>query len=92
MSILPGNEQPIATVKNTCWEFYRRIGDKTKASLRRVIHRVFCLNFTALTMNGRVYFVTRLWLLEVARCTQRSLFEATAGECDEVDTASCQMA
>jgi hypothetical protein len=39
----------IATVKHTCWEFYRRIGDKTKASLRRVIHRVFRLNLTALT-------------------------------------------
>jgi hypothetical protein len=25
-------------------------------------------------------FVTRLWLSEVARCTQRGLFEATAGE------------
>ncbi|KAJ5202911.1 hypothetical protein N7449_004990 [Penicillium cf. viridicatum] len=39
----------IATVKHTCWEFYRRIGDKTKASLRRVLHRVFRLNLTALT-------------------------------------------
>jgi len=34
-------------------------------------------------------FVTRLWLSEVARCTQRSFFEATAGECDELDTTSC---
>ncbi|CAG8213723.1 unnamed protein product [Penicillium salamii] len=35
-------------------------------------------------------FVTRLWLSEIARCTQRSLFEATAGECDKLDTTSCQ--
>jgi hypothetical protein len=38
----------IATVKDTRWESYRRIGDKT-TSLRRVIHRVFRLNLTALT-------------------------------------------
>jgi hypothetical protein len=35
-------------------------------------------------------FVTRLWLSEVAQCTQRGFFEATAGECDELDTTSCQ--
>ncbi|CRL27412.1 unnamed protein product [Penicillium camemberti] len=34
--------------------------------------------------------VTRLWLSEVARCTQRGFFEATAGECDELDTISYQ--
>ncbi|CAG8132040.1 unnamed protein product [Penicillium salamii] len=45
----------IATVKHTCWEFYRRIGDKTKASLRRVLHRVFPLDLTAFTLNGGVY-------------------------------------
>ncbi|KGO47649.1 hypothetical protein PEX1_049720 [Penicillium expansum] len=33
-----------------------------------------------------------LWLSEVAWCTQRGLFEATAGECDELDTTSCEMA
>ena len=38
----------IATVKDTPSESYRRIGDKT-TSLRRVIHRVFRLNLTALT-------------------------------------------
>ncbi|OQE69392.1 hypothetical protein PENNAL_c0136G10027 [Penicillium nalgiovense] len=43
-------------------------------------------------MNGGVYSVTRLWLSEVARCTQRGLFEAIAGECDELDTTSCQHA
>ena len=36
----------VATVKDT--RSYRRIGDKT-TSLRRVIHRVFRLNLTALT-------------------------------------------
>ncbi|CAG8146773.1 unnamed protein product, partial [Penicillium salamii] len=36
--------------------------------------------------------VTRLWLSEVARCTQRGFFEAIAGECDELDTTSCQTA
>jgi hypothetical protein len=100
-----------ATVKDTCWEFYRLIGDKTKASLRRVLHRFFRLNLTTFTVNGGIYdplaariarnypnttvqnrwFVRRLWLSEVARCTQLGLFEATAGECDELDTTSCQM-
>ncbi|KAI3281833.1 hypothetical protein DTO002I6_9670 [Penicillium roqueforti] len=42
------------------------------------------------TMNGRVWFVTRLWFSEVARCTQRAFFEATNGECDKLDTTSCQ--
>jgi hypothetical protein len=28
-------------------------------------------------------FVTRLWLSEVAWCTQRDFFEAPAGDCDE---------
>ena len=37
-------------------------------------------------------FVTCPWGSEVSRCTQRGLFEATAGECDELDTTSCQMA
>ncbi|KAJ5522097.1 hypothetical protein N7527_006212, partial [Penicillium freii] len=46
----------ITTVKNSCWELYRRIGDKTKASLRRVLHRVFCLKpHRPYTMNGGVY-------------------------------------
>jgi hypothetical protein len=35
-------------------------------------------------------FITRLWLSEVARCTQRGFFEATAGDCDDLDTTSCQ--
>ncbi|KAJ5365214.1 hypothetical protein N7517_008100 [Penicillium concentricum] len=35
-------------------------------------------------------FVTRLWVSEVARCTQRTCFEATAREFDELDTTSCQ--
>jgi hypothetical protein len=35
-------------------------------------------------------FVTRLWLSEVARCTQRGSFEATAGDYDDLDTTSCQ--
>ena len=34
-------------------------------------------------------FITRLWLSEVARCTQRG-FEATAGDCDDLGTTSCQ--
>ncbi|CAG7968143.1 unnamed protein product [Penicillium salamii] len=41
-------------------------------------------------MNGGVWFVTRLWLSEVARCTQRAFFEATTGECGKLDTTSCQ--
>jgi Txe/YoeB family toxin of Txe-Axe toxin-antitoxin module len=102
----------IATVKHTCWEFYRLIGDKTKASLRRVLRRVLRLNLTTFTVNGGIYeplaariggyysnttvqnrwFVTRLWLSEVTWYTQRAFFEATAGECDELDTTSCQMA
>ncbi|CAG7987992.1 unnamed protein product [Penicillium salamii] len=46
----------IATVKYTCWESYRRIGDKTKASPRRVVHRVFRPRPHRLhTMNGGVY-------------------------------------
>ena len=45
----------MATVKHPCWESYRRIGDKTKASLRRVLHRVFRLNLTSFTVNGGVY-------------------------------------
>ncbi|OQE45722.1 hypothetical protein PENNAL_c0624G02395, partial [Penicillium nalgiovense] len=36
-------------------------------------------------------FVAHLWGSEVAQCTQRG-FEATAGECDKLDTTSCQMA
>ncbi|CAG8294669.1 unnamed protein product [Penicillium salamii] len=44
------------------------------------------------TFSCHRWFVTRLWLSKVARCTQRGLFEATAGECDELDTTSCQMA
>ncbi|OQE70082.1 hypothetical protein PENNAL_c0124G08506, partial [Penicillium nalgiovense] len=52
----------IATVKHTCWEFYRRIGDKTKASLRRVLHRVLRLDLTAFTPRTTEYgLVTRLW-------------------------------
>ncbi|CAG8906393.1 unnamed protein product [Penicillium salamii] len=35
-------------------------------------------------------FVTRLWLSEIARCTQRAFFEATTGECDKLDATSCQ--
>jgi hypothetical protein len=35
-------------------------------------------------------FVTRLWLSEVAQCTQCGFFEATTGDCDELDTTSCQ--
>jgi hypothetical protein len=35
-------------------------------------------------------FVMRLWLSEVARCTQRGFFEATAGDCDGLGTTSCQ--
>ena len=35
-------------------------------------------------------FITRLWLSEVARCTPRGLFEETAGDCDDLDTTSCQ--
>ncbi|CAP79570.1 hypothetical protein PCH_Pc23g00760 [Penicillium rubens Wisconsin 54-1255] len=31
-------------------------------------------------------FVMRLWLSEVARCTQRGFFEATAGDCDVITT------
>jgi hypothetical protein len=31
-------------------------------------------------------FVMRLWLSEVARCTQRGFFEATAGDCDGLGT------
>ncbi|KAK9846798.1 hypothetical protein MYU51_000749 [Penicillium brevicompactum] len=93
----------IATVKYTCWESYRRIGDKTKASPRRVVHRVFRPRPHRLhTMNGGVYeplvvpiakscptttvqlFVTGVFVTcrrssGVARCTQRGLFEATAG-------------
>ncbi|KAI1829060.1 hypothetical protein DTO027I6_9992 [Penicillium roqueforti] len=34
-------------------------------------------------------FVTRLCLSEVARCTQRGFFEATAGDRDDLDT-TCQ--
>jgi hypothetical protein len=34
--------------------------------------------------------ITRLWLSEVARCTQRGFFEATAADCDDLDTTSCQ--
>jgi hypothetical protein len=34
-------------------------------------------------------FITCLWLSEVARCTQRG-FEATAADCDDLDTTSCQ--
>jgi hypothetical protein len=34
-------------------------------------------------------FITGLWLSEVARCTQRG-FEATAGDCDDLGTTSCQ--
>ncbi|KGO69315.1 hypothetical protein PITC_094680 [Penicillium italicum] len=49
MFILPGNEQPIATVKHPCWESYRRIADKTKVALRRVLHRVLRLDLTAST-------------------------------------------
>jgi hypothetical protein len=45
----------IATVKHTCWEFYRLIGDKTKASLRRVLRRVLRLNLTTFTVNGGIY-------------------------------------
>ncbi|CAG8084221.1 unnamed protein product, partial [Penicillium salamii] len=37
-------------------------------------------------------FVTRLSLSEVARCTQRGLFEAIAGECEELETTSYQHA
>ena len=37
-------------------------------------------------------FVTCAWGSEIARCTQRGLSEATAGECDELDTTSCQLA
>ncbi|CAG7956900.1 unnamed protein product [Penicillium nalgiovense] len=44
------------------------------------------------TLCRHRYSVTRLWLSEVARCTQRGLFEAIAGECDELDTTSCQHA
>ncbi|CAG8063007.1 unnamed protein product, partial [Penicillium salamii] len=37
------------------------------------------------------WFVTRLWLSEIVRCTQRAaFFEATAGECDKLATTSCQ--
>jgi hypothetical protein len=35
-------------------------------------------------------FVTRLWRSEVARCTHRGFLEATAGDCDDLDTTSCQ--
>jgi hypothetical protein len=35
-------------------------------------------------------FVTRLSLSEVARCTQRGFFEATAGDGNDLDTTSCQ--
>ena len=42
------------------------------------------------TTSCHRWFVPRLWLSEVARCTQRGFFEATAGECDELDTTSCQ--
>jgi hypothetical protein len=100
----------IATVKDSCWEFYHLIGDKTKASLRRVLHRIFRLNLTTATVNGGMYdplaariaryypnttvqnrcFVTRLWLSKLARCTQCGFFEATAGECDELETTPFQ--
>ncbi|CAG8142252.1 unnamed protein product [Penicillium nalgiovense] len=35
-------------------------------------------------------FVTCLWLSQVARCVQRGFSEATAGDCDDLDTTSCQ--
>ncbi|CAG8202219.1 unnamed protein product [Penicillium nalgiovense] len=35
-------------------------------------------------------FVTCLWLSQVARCIQRGFSEATAGDCDDLDTTSCQ--
>jgi hypothetical protein len=78
-------------------------------ALRRELHRVFRLNFTASTSPlphhdggifavsiARYYHVTTVqflvtgssvtcpWGSEIARCTQRGLFEATAGECDEL--------
>jgi hypothetical protein len=34
--------------------------------------------------------ITCLWLSEGARCTHGGFFEATAGECDEMETTSCQ--
>ncbi|CAG8082283.1 unnamed protein product, partial [Penicillium salamii] len=42
------------------------------------------------TISCHSWFVTRLWLSEIARCTQRAFFEATNGECDKLDTTSCQ--
>ncbi|OQE69362.1 hypothetical protein PENNAL_c0137G02948 [Penicillium nalgiovense] len=40
-------------------------------------------------ISCRRWFVMRIWLSEVARCTQGGLFEAAAGECDGLDTTSC---
>ncbi|OQE67187.1 hypothetical protein PENNAL_c0176G01229, partial [Penicillium nalgiovense] len=44
MSILPGNEQPTATVKHPCQESYRRIADKKVAPRA---HRVVVPQLTA---------------------------------------------
>lgn len=47
---------PSPPVKHTCGESYRRIGDKTKLVLRRVLQRVFRPRPHRLhTMNGGVY-------------------------------------
>ncbi|CAG8043901.1 unnamed protein product [Penicillium salamii] len=51
-------------------------------------HRV--LSHHHCTISYHRWFATRLWLSAVARCTQHAFFEATTGECDELDTTSCQ--
>ncbi|CAG7935558.1 unnamed protein product [Penicillium salamii] len=89
----------IASVKHTCWEFYRRIGDKNKASLSRLPpqpHRPHteCMNPAPSSSRGLFSLQLCNHPLKVVHhtplCTQGGLFEATAGECDELDTTSCQ--
>ncbi|KAK9847470.1 hypothetical protein MYU51_018713 [Penicillium brevicompactum] len=61
----------IATVKHTCWESYRRIGDKTMVALRRV-PIASCASTSPSPHHER---------------RSRGLFKATAGECDELETS-----
>ncbi|CAG8138271.1 unnamed protein product [Penicillium nalgiovense] len=75
---------PAPPLKHPCGESYRRIG------LRRVL-RVFCPRPHRLhTMNGGVFEPLAVRIARSYPITTRGFSEATAGDCDDLDTTSCQ--
>jgi hypothetical protein len=54
------------------------------------IARFYPIMTVQFIITGGFMSITRLWLSEVARCAHRGFSEATAGDCDDLDTTSCQ--